>query len=614
MKKLTTLWVCTIRNTTLAMICCLPAICLAANLTRNSSVAYQYVDASNNPVAGQFKDMSRILTDGKDRIKPITVNSGQVRVLFDLGRQVMLDGVRVTGKSDDKASFDTVQVFTGDAPDQLTKVAERSVTMEESGKGWLTFSVPVASQQAAFVRVDIARTGGGRISISEIRMDGEYVKGSSASSDANSIMSAEDILREQAKTDAFASGDPLKMLTASLNGVTILTGDLDEKTVRDKIGEGQPGDVFYIEPGSSWTLSDTLNIPEGITIIGTNPGGGKGNTATFIKGFDGPLAEITRFVTLYGIRFDGNRQHYKGDGIVCGGHFNEGVREVIMTRVEIANNEGNAYVMNVPHYFCEFVLCTFSRNGGYGLVYGQVRSHHTDNMWRSCHISMNGKGGVAFYGMEASSVWENCEFFYNGGPAFDHFLIHKKTGHGKPIGPRPEAGADVLIVRNSVIRNNAGPVWLQRVGRSQAIVFEDSRLKHNGQPKRSKVLNDTEHSSKTAAEYLGLTEPVGGLFHVEEGRLNVELRGAFAWNNTEYMFTASPHSMEGSSITISGGNRAGGVKGSIHAPNGYAVILDTRLLEEDASVNVKSGIGLDPLSGQVINFSEQAETRLAVAD
>jgi hypothetical protein len=245
-----------------------------------------------------------------------------------------------------------------------------------------------------------------------------------------------------------------------------------------------------------------------------------------------------------------------------------------------------------------FDFCTFDHNDGYGTVYGQVRSHHTDNVWNNCHYANNGKGGVAFHGMEASSAWDNCEFFHNGGPAFDHFLIHKKLGDGKEIGPRPESGADVLVVRHCVIRNHAGPVWLQRQGRSESIVFADNRIKHNQLPEKCALTKD---SGKNLEQLFDLTGPVG-VFHVEKGKLNVEMRGGFAWDNTQYLFTAGPDSDPGSSILISGSAEQGGVEGSIHIPNGYCTILNAALLQDDAVVNVQYGIGLDPIKGQVIKY------------
>jgi hypothetical protein len=215
-----------------------------------------------------------------------------------------------------------------------------------------------------------------------------------------------------------------------------------------------------------------------------------------------------------------------------------------------------------------------------------VRSHHTDNVWNNCHYAKNGKGAVAFYGMEASSVWDNCEFFHNGGPAFDHFPIHKKLGDGKDVGPRPESGADVLVIRHCVIRNHPGPVWLQRAGHSGSIVFADNRIKHNLAPEECSL---TRGSGKTAEELFDLTGPAG-VFHVEKGKRNVELRGGFAWDNTPYLFTASPHSDPGSSILISGSAEQGGIQGRIHIPNGYCTILNAALLEDEAVVNVRSGI------------------------
>jgi hypothetical protein len=87
-----------------------------------------------------------------------------------------------------------------------------------------------------------------------------------------------------------------------------------------------------------------------------------------------------------------------------------------------------------------------------------------------------------------------------------------------------------------------------------------------------------------------------------EVRATVELRGGFAWDNRQYLFTASPHSDPGSSILICGSAEQRGVEGSIHIPNGYCTILNAALLEDEAVIQVQSGIGLDPLQGRVIQY------------
>ena len=393
-------------------------------------------------------------------------------------------------------------------------------------------------------------------------------------------------------------------------GATVLNPAMPESDVRLVIRNAEPQASFVIPAGASWTLKKTLMIPHGIGIYGQHPGGGGGCEPTFIKGFNGPLAFVSSFVTLQGVTFDGNKKAgFTGDGVVAVGEKRKrwnkpgsatgDVRELRMIRVDISNNAGDGYVMSAHHYYSHFEFVGFDHNDGYGLVYGEVRAHHTDNVFNSCHWGWNKKGGVAFHGVEASSIWENCEFFHNGGAAFEHFLINKKRGAGKPIGPSPSSGAGALVIRNTVIRNCPGPVWLNRGGKCESIVFQDCRLKHNGDPKDS---HHTKDSGKSAAELFGLTAPVGGIFHVERGQLFAEIRGGFAWDNTGYMFTATRESTPGSRLTIGGAAAAGHVTGGVYAPTGLLTVQDASLLQDDAHIHVQSGVGLDPRKGGIVKY------------
>lgn len=80
------------------------------------------------------------------------------------------------------------------------------------------------------------------------------------------------------------------------------------------------------------------------------------------------------------------------------------------------------------------------------------------------------------------------------------------------------------------------------------------------------------------------------------------MRGGFAWDNTPYLFTASPNSTEGSRLTISGAASNGHVTGGVYAPNAMLTVLDASLLPEDAHVHVASGIGLDPRKGAIVSY------------
>ena len=50
---------------------------------------------------------------------------------------------------------------------------------------------------------------------------------------------------------------------------------------------------------------------------------------------------------------------------------------------------------------------------------------------------------------------------------------------------------------------------------------------------------------KTVEQLFHLTAPVAGAFHVEEGKLCVELRSGFAYYNGPYLFTAGPRAAAG---------------------------------------------------------------------
>ncbi|MCX5660849.1 MAG: hypothetical protein NTW19_14180 [Planctomycetota bacterium] len=402
---------------------------------------------------------------------------------------------------------------------------------------------------------------------------------------------------------ASASGagqDPLAAAAAALagkaSGISLLQASMPESQVRKLIAKAAPGTAFVVEPGAVWTLTATLNVPAEVTIIGFNPG--RARTPTFIKGFDGPLMTIHSFVTLHGIVLHGNRKLFKGDGVVATGKGNSGVREVRLIRVGICENEGDGYVMEVPHYHSHFQFCNFDHNNGYATVYGEVRSHHTDNFWEDCHYSMNGKGGVAFHGVETDSIWDNCEWFHNGGPAFEQFEVTRKTGPGE-MGVHPHDGAEVINIRSCIFRECAGPVWLQRGGESSAIAFEDCRMKHNGDPSES---GPTKDSGKTAEQLLGLTAPASGLFHVEGGQLCVELRGGLAYDNGPWLFSAGPKAKPGCRLTVGGAGKAGCFSGGTENPAGFATILDRSLLKPEAVIHVKSGIALDPTTGETVKL------------
>lgn len=561
-----------------------------ANLAKERGVLSMVVDENGEVVKGP--DATGDLRDGKGRTGGMQFKGTDIaRLRFDLLTPVEVHQINVDQRYPQKGHYiDKFEIYIGNDPDNLPLVhtiSDHPKTFENKDAKELTLDIPPSTGR--YVQINVIQEphpDHNIISLREVEILGPAsMKGKIATA-------------PPALLDMGGTGSDIVAAAMGIPGAITLTYGMDEADVRSLLKNSKAQQVFIIQPGAYWILKDTLIIPDEVTVIGFHKG--RSGNATFVKGFDGPLAHIGSWVTLHGLSFDGNKKEFKGDGLVDPiGKGSPGIREQRFIRVEVRNCEGSGFVFTVPHYYSYYQFCTFDHNDGYGLVYGEVRAHHTDNVYDSCHWGWNRKGGVAFHAVEASSIWENCEFFHNGGAAFEHFLINKKLGNGRPIGPRPGVGAGALVIRNSVIRNCAAPVWLNRGGRSESIVFEDCRLKHNGHPRECTFTKD---SGQSVEEMFGLTGPVGGLVHVEGGQVFAEIRGGFAWDNSEYFFTTSPNSDEGSRITVSGAARSGHITGGIYAPNGYANIQDTSLLKEDAVINVKSGIGLDPIAGKVVSY------------
>jgi hypothetical protein len=423
------------------------------NLAHERGVCYAFVDGDGEVLDPQeVGDGNQELTDRMSRTGGATAQRA-LRVRFDFTtsitpRAVIID--RQWKANELGVGLDRVRILVGNSPDSLAEV----LTEEAIGGDY--------ARENKAVRLDLPKTDGRYVQV-EIEAAGKFtireIEVLGPKEDSRAIAAAPSTMLSNSGLDPVGNLDQLAAI-----GAIVLSHDLSEAQVRKMLAGAKANSVFVIPTGASWLLTDTLVIPDEVTVIGFH--GGRSGTFTFKKGFDGPLAHVGSWVTLHGISFDGNRDEgFQGDGLVDPA--GKGLREQKFVRVEVRNCAGHGFVFAVPHYYSIYQFCTFDRNGGYGAVYGQVRSHHTDNVWDSCHFGWNGQGGIAFHGVEASSVWENCEFFHNGGAAFDHFLIHKKSGPGKPIAPQPQVGAGALVIRNSVIRNHAGPVWLNRDGTSE---------------------------------------------------------------------------------------------------------------------------------------------------
>ncbi|MEM7790989.1 MAG: right-handed parallel beta-helix repeat-containing protein [Verrucomicrobiota bacterium] len=399
-----------------------------------------------------------------------------------------------------------------------------------------------------------------------------------------------------------ATTDPIAPVFASFESgsskVVILTSDFTEQQVRTAIGEAKVNGtnpskwvetIFFIEPGAQWTLTETLHIPDRVTLIGSNV---DGEDYTFLRGFDGDdgsgnltaMVELGRFCTIYGVVFDGNKHFFSGNGV----HYSENTRENLLTRVVIRNNSGNGmHWVNKSAYYSNYVNCSFINNDGYGIFYDQIGSHYTDNVFTLCEFSKNGLGGIGFQEKEESSVWESCLFSENKGPAF----------HQLEVLDDPTGASYCLNIRNCEFITNDGPAWLNSHGFARGIAFEDCAFQGN-------IASNSSYDGY-------------GLFHVEnevssednpESGLNAEVRGGVIFaDNSDYLMKVEtiPDPDTGRTsdkLVVSGGGVIGMIdEGNVAAPGMTMIVLDSTLLSsslvEGPDLDVKSLLSLDPATG-----------------
>jgi len=265
----------------------------------------------------------------------------------------------------------------------------------------------------------------------------------------------------------------------------------------------------------------------------------------------------------------------------------KGTREVYMEKVHSFNNAGSGYVTRT--YFQTYhLLCGFDQNDEWGIECN--KHHHTNNIWDSCHIGDNGKGGVLFTNVDKNTVFTNSIIIRNGGPGVKNEL---------PDGyPRGNNGIRQVTFKDSVFIQNDGPAFLNKdVVVSWGIVFADCRVKKNGQNPRH-----------------NLTEPIGGVVHLEDSVTHVELRGLEEWSNgtdgtTCYHATGNlPGAGEGArtdynNLLVGGAvvdEAEGSGVGDIVGPK--TVLSVTNDTTVQGTVDVKSGVGLDPKGGGVISY------------
>ncbi|MGN6628226.1 MAG: hypothetical protein ACTHLN_16525, partial [Tepidisphaeraceae bacterium] len=228
--------------------------------------------------------------------------------------------------------------------------------------------------------------------------------------------------------------------------------------------------------------------------------------------------------------------------------------------------------------FSHFQLCNFDNNGGHAVSYGSVLGatefdNHSSNIWNTIHFNNNGSSAIALSGVEHDSLWTNCEWLNNSGPAFEHFVINQQNAGGSPV-QQTTWGATGLSIRGVISGN--GPAWVNRGGQCKSIAFIDCRISGN---------------TSTPS---GLTSPVG-LFHVESGKVDLEIRGGAGWTgNFGTLFTATSGSANYSKLTLTGGGDTY-ANSNIQAPNkADLVVADTNLLSSASSIHVHQGIGINP--------------------
>lgn len=394
-----------------------------------------------------------------------------------------------------------------------------------------------------------------------------------------------------------------------------------ELDVRNAISNATSGDIFFIEPGSSWTLQGTLQIPEGVSVIGCNLDHTSTNP-TFKKNFNGILATTKSWVTLYGIIFDGNHMgsysghveydystnDYTGAGVVVceglsggnpsprGGGHSSGQREQSWTRVTIRNCVGHGYEYCTWSYYSTYVSCSLESNGGYGLFYDVSRTHFTDNYWIGSHFNSNAKGGIGLAALEKSAGWEGCEFVSNSGPAVDHHQAYDKdkVNATSDIPVPSNEGAEMVSFRSCVFSDNSGPIWLNRYGKSEGILFQDCRIRNNN-------VNPPPDLPGT----IGLIHvDLDGPSTVADGStLSCEIRGGNSFTgNSSYIFTVL-NTTNSPRFILSGGAINGAFSSSnISGANVKLIVRDTAVLHTPSTISVGQGIGIDPLGGTLVSY------------
>jgi hypothetical protein len=348
---------------------------------------------------------------------------------------------------------------------------------------------------------------------------------------------------------------PSSVSTPSLNGITFLTNDMDEATVRSTVANASPNSVLIIEPGAQWTLTDTLTIPPRVQLYGGANIENAETKYTFIKGFNGPLATIQNFTAMRGVTFHGNKTTYTGDGIVV-----QDTPLITLSRIRIDRCAGNGITFNTPIYFSYFTQVYLFANGGWGVHYPPLSSsHYSQNLFNRCNFGQNDAGGILYEDNEHTTKYNNCTFASNSGPAINI-----------------SGAVDNVVFTNTNFTSNDGPVLVANAT-ANGITFADCNLAHNVEQPDS-----------------ALTTPVGQI-HLESSRTDIEIRGGRAFG-VPYLYTATSNAGN-HNCTISGTGR-NMIDGDIDGVNTYLTVLNRSCLS--GTITVTSGIGINPNGGGTI--------------
>jgi hypothetical protein len=337
--------------------------------------------------------------------------------------------------------------------------------------------------------------------------------------------------------------------TETVSGVQYLLDSMSESTVRSLVSSASQGATFVVEPGASWTLTNSLSPPAGATIYGNS--GKRRGSPTFVKGYNGRLLATSDFLTLDHVWLDGNSSNgFTGPGI------RGSSREMFFSNCTVEGNAGDGF-RHKGTYLSTWQRCRIYDNGGWGVNFRSSGGEQPHNhFYGPTYIGYNGAGGVNFDD-NGKNVTIYAWIGNNGGP-----------------GVRSSSGFDQFTIR-AQITDNDGPAYLHANGATRNITFDNCALSDN-----------------CLAPDSGLTTPVGQI-HCENGRPDIAIQGGYAiGHSTLYQATSSTVNH---GLLVQAAGFSGLHNGDIKGTNTFLTLMSTRTI--DGTIYVQSGIGLNPAGG-----------------